>query len=60
MGKSTCGQHRVVGYAYTWSNTARRSVLTCRGCGEVEARHETFRETIERTANEMYGEEGTA
>jgi hypothetical protein len=59
MGKSDCGQHRVLGYAYTWSNTNRRSVLTCRGCGEDASVHETFAETIERKAVEMYGPEGT-
>jgi hypothetical protein len=59
MKKSTCGQHRVVGYAYTWSNTNRESVLTCRGCGEDASVHETLRETVERQALGMYGEEGT-
>jgi hypothetical protein len=53
--KSTCGQHRTLGYAWTWSSG--RSTLTCRGCGAPDSVHETLREAVERAGREMYGEE---
>ncbi len=50
--KSTCGQHRTLGYAWTWSSG--RSTLTCRGCGAPDSVHETLREAVERAGREMY------
>lgn len=45
MNKTTCGQHRTLGYAL------HSGGMKCRGCGEDAARHETFEETIARKAN---------
>lgn len=59
IAKTTCGQHRVVGYAYKYDEAARRSLLFCKGCGERDTVHETLRETVERTANEIYGDDWT-
>jgi len=44
--KTTCGQHRIDGYAYSWENG--RSRLICRGCGLPDSAHETISETIAR------------
>jgi hypothetical protein len=44
--KTTCGQHRTLGYAFGHSGGV--PVMLCRGCGESEARHETTDETVAR------------
>lgn len=49
--KTTCPEHRRVGYAYSWHNGA--STLTCRGCGLPDTAHETMMETVRRLADEM-------
>lgn len=48
MVKTTCGEHRKVGYAYSWK--AGSSTLTCRSCGLPDTRHETIAETVRRLA----------
>lgn len=48
MSKTTCGEHRVTGYAYRYDNAAKRSTLVCRACGLADTQHETIAETIQR------------
>lgn len=48
MAKTTCGEHRVTGYAYRYDNSTRRSSLVCRACGLPDTQHETIAETIQR------------
>lgn len=48
--KTTCGEHRITGYAYSFHNG--RSRLVCRACGLTDSQHETFAETIARHAAE--------
>lgn len=48
--KTTCGEHRVTGYAYRWTNG--RSTLACRACGLPDSQHETIAETVKRLASE--------
>lgn len=46
MPKTTCTEHRRVGYAYSWKNGS--STLSCKGCGLPDTEHETISETIAR------------
>ena len=48
MTKTTCPEHRRVGYAYSYSSNLGQSILTCKGCGLPPAMHETVAETITR------------
>lgn len=43
--RTTCGQHRILGYAAAGCNS-----LVCRGCGESDYLHEATAETVARKA----------
>lgn len=43
--RTTCGQHRTLGYAVAGCN-----LFVCRGCGGTQSFHETAAETIARKA----------
>lgn len=53
MPKTTCNQHRTLGYAYTWASG--KSTLACRGCGLPASSHESLHEAVERVGKELYG-----
>ncbi|UQS95145.1 rubrerythrin [Pseudanabaena phage Pam4] len=42
--RTTCGEHRTLGYAYA----GLAAVLACRGCGRPASQHETTDETVAR------------
>lgn len=48
MNKTTCNQHRVLGYAYRPSTLGSAPDWVCRGCGLSQDLHETLAETYER------------
>lgn len=45
--RTTCGQHRILGYAFAADG------MVCRGCGERADRHESNDETVARKAAEL-------
>jgi hypothetical protein len=60
MTKTSCNDHRKVGYAYRWPAGATGSVLACRSCGLPPEEHETLKETVTRLAAEWEKEHGPA
>ena len=48
MTKTQCGEHRKVGYAYSYDSTQGGSSLACKACGLPPEQHETMSETIDR------------
>lgn len=46
--KTSCGQHRTVGYAFV------AGLMVCRGCGLHASEHESIDETQARVATAAY------